>query len=159
WRMQRRCCVLVAFCSRTTYCRRLPRVAWNRSITLRPFIRTVPKTATRSSSTARSRSKPLQAAATATPRDALLLSMARKLPTKLPTKRPTKVAPKASVPTAGPFVPASRNLAVLRDVSQTCRGCELWKLGTHTVFGEGTARAKVMFIGEQPGDKEDLSGK
>jgi uracil-DNA glycosylase family protein len=85
--------------------------------------------------------------------------MARKLPSKLPTKLPTKVGPKASVPTAAPFVPASRNLAVLRDVSQTCRGCDLWKLGTQTVFGEGTARAKVMFIGEQPGDKEDLSGK
>ena len=41
----------------------------------------------------------------------------------------------------------------------TCKACELWKTGTQTVFGEGSQHARVMFIGEQPGDKEDLAGK
>jgi DNA polymerase len=40
----------------------------------------------------------------------------------------------------------------------TCRACNLWKRGTQTVFGEGPERAEVMFIGEQPGDHEDLAG-
>jgi uracil-DNA glycosylase len=66
---------------------------------------------------------------------------------------------KAGVPTAAPFVPPSHSLTVLAKSSQGCRGCELWKLGTQTVFGEGRGSAKVMFIGEQPGDKEDLAGK
>src|SRR4051812_10340387 len=66
---------------------------------------------------------------------------------------------KADVPTAAPFVPPSRNLGVLKTASQGCRGCDLWKLGTQTVFGEGKPRAKVMFVGEQPGDREDLAGK
>jgi uracil-DNA glycosylase family protein len=66
---------------------------------------------------------------------------------------------KGDVPTAAPFVPPSRNLGVLKSASQGCRGCDLWKLGTQTVFGEGKPRAKVMFVGEQPGDREDLAGK
>src|SRR5205814_9960980 len=39
-----------------------------------------------------------------------------------------------------------------------CKRCDLWKTGTQTVFGEGKQTSTVMFIGEQPGDKEDLSG-
>src|SRR3954452_4485466 len=66
---------------------------------------------------------------------------------------------KGDVPTAAPFVPPSGNLGVLKSASQGCRGCDLWKLGTQTVFGEGKPRAKVMFVGEQPGDREDLAGK
>src|SRR5256885_9123154 len=66
---------------------------------------------------------------------------------------------KADVPTAAPFVPSSRNLSVLKSASRGCRGCDLWKLGTQTVFGEGKPRAKAMFVGEQPGDREDLAGK
>jgi len=48
---------------------------------------------------------------------------------------------------------------VLAQASQSCKGCELWKGATQAVFGEGTPRATVMFVGEQPGDKEDLAGK
>src|SRR3954465_1255213 len=66
---------------------------------------------------------------------------------------------RADVPTAAPFVPPSRELRVLAKASQSCRGCDLYKLGTQTVFGEGHSRAKVMFVGEQPGDREDLAGK
>ena len=40
-----------------------------------------------------------------------------------------------------------------------CKACDLWKTGTQTVFGEGSQHARVMLIGEQPGDKEDLAGK
>ena len=66
---------------------------------------------------------------------------------------------KAYVPTAARFVPASRNLRVLAQASQSCKGCELWKGATQAVFGEGTPRARVMLVGEQPGNKEDLAGK
>ncbi|HXN24842.1 MAG TPA: UdgX family uracil-DNA binding protein [Candidatus Dormibacteraeota bacterium] len=50
-------------------------------------------------------------------------------------------------------------LADLRKASKTCKACDLWKLGTQTVFGEGSPGAKVMFVGEQPGNQEDLEGK
>jgi DNA polymerase len=47
----------------------------------------------------------------------------------------------------------------LRDDAADCTACDLYKHATKTVFGEGTQRSTVMFIGEQPGDKEDLAGK
>ena len=56
-------------------------------------------------------------------------------------------------------VPKTRDLQVLREAAKGCRACPLWKLGTQTVFGEGSPRARVMFVGEQPGDKEDLAGR
>lgn len=52
----------------------------------------------------------------------------------------------------------ARRLADAREESLRCRRCDLWKRATQTVFGEGPARATVMFVGEQPGDKEDLDG-
>jgi uracil-DNA glycosylase len=61
--------------------------------------------------------------------------------------------------TAAPLVPASPNLQNLREASAGCKACDLWKLGTQTVFGEGSCHARVMMIGEQPGDKEDLQGR
>ncbi len=50
-------------------------------------------------------------------------------------------------------------LDALRKKAAGCRACHLWKTGTQTVFGEGKSTATVMFVGEQPGDKEDLAGK
>jgi DNA polymerase len=47
----------------------------------------------------------------------------------------------------------------LRQAAKTCKACDLWKLGTQTVFGEGGPGAKVMFVGEQPGNQEDLEGR
>ena len=47
----------------------------------------------------------------------------------------------------------------LRDEAAGCRACPLWQTGTQTVFGEGAARAKVVFVGEQPGDTEDRQGR
>ncbi len=57
--------------------------------------------------------------------------------------------------------PAGRpeSLAKLRAEAANCRACHLYKDATQTVFGEGAAHASVMFVGEQPGDKEDLAGK
>jgi DNA polymerase len=50
-------------------------------------------------------------------------------------------------------------LAKLRAEAADCKACDLWKTGTQTVFGEGQQTSTVMFIGEQPGDKEDLAGR
>ena len=50
-------------------------------------------------------------------------------------------------------------LEQLREAAAGCRACDLWKLGTQTVFGEGSPNAKLMFVGEQPGDQEDLAGR
>jgi uracil-DNA glycosylase family protein len=61
--------------------------------------------------------------------------------------------------TAAPLIPSRPTLSKLRDVAADCTACHLWKLGTQTVFGEGKAKSLVMFIGEQPGDKEDLAGR
>ena len=59
---------------------------------------------------------------------------------------------------AADFLPARKTLATLRDAAAGCRGCDLYKRGTQTVFGEGRARARVMMVGEQPGHEEDLAG-
>ena len=60
--------------------------------------------------------------------------------------------------TAAPLVPKNPTLQNLRQAAADCRACDLWKKGTQTVFGEGSSHASVMFVGEQPGDKEDLAG-
>ena len=59
---------------------------------------------------------------------------------------------------AAEFVPPTRSLKRLRDAAAVCRGCGLYKDATQTVFGEGRANAKIMFVGEQPGDREDREG-
>jgi uracil-DNA glycosylase family protein len=51
------------------------------------------------------------------------------------------------------------SLKILREEADGCRACHLWKDATQTVFGEGPQAARIMLIGEQPGDKEDLAGK
>jgi uracil-DNA glycosylase family protein len=57
------------------------------------------------------------------------------------------------------FLPEKRTLSALREAAAGCRGCHLWRGATQAVFGEGLKRARVMFVGEQPGDKEDQAGK
>jgi DNA polymerase len=59
---------------------------------------------------------------------------------------------------AADFLPAERTLPALVGASKTCRGCDLYERATQTVFGEGPARAEIMLIGEQPGDREDREG-
>ena len=58
-------------------------------------------------------------------------------------------------------LPASKQLTLeaLREAAASCRACDLYKTGTQTVFGEGAEHAQVMFVGEQPGDREDKEGK
>jgi DNA polymerase len=55
-------------------------------------------------------------------------------------------------------IPDHPTFASVRDAARDCRACDLWKLGTQTVFGEGARRADIMLVGEQPGDQEDISG-
>ena len=62
-------------------------------------------------------------------------------------------------PTAEAFMPAKITLPALREAAAGCKGCDLYKCGTQTVFGEGSKNSKVMFVGEQPGDQEDRAGK
>jgi uracil-DNA glycosylase len=57
-----------------------------------------------------------------------------------------------------PPLPPNRNLTSLREAVQGCRACELYEGTTQAVFGEGLARSEVMFVGEQPGDREDREG-
>jgi uracil-DNA glycosylase len=61
--------------------------------------------------------------------------------------------------TAAAFLPEKRTLPALREAVQGCRGCDLYRNATQAVFGEGSEHADVFFVGEQPGDKEDLAGK
>ena len=57
-----------------------------------------------------------------------------------------------------PKIENPRSLPSVAEASQECRGCHLWARATQTVFGEGPRSANVLFVGEQPGDKEDLAG-
>src|SRR6187431_2730443 len=56
-------------------------------------------------------------------------------------------------------LPDRPTLPRLREAAAGCRACRLWRDATQTVFGEGGSGARVMFVGEQPGDQEDLQGK
>ncbi len=60
---------------------------------------------------------------------------------------------------AADLLPEQLTLPALKEAAADCQACDLWKLGTQTVFGEGRRRAPVMFVGEQPGNEEDLTGK
>src|ERR671928_1073800 len=61
--------------------------------------------------------------------------------------------------TAAPLVPPRPSLPKLREAAAGCTACDLYKTGTQTVFGEGARSADVMFVGEQPGDQEDVEGR
>src|SRR5215204_496938 len=59
---------------------------------------------------------------------------------------------------AEPFVPPTTSLRALAEAAQGCRGCDLYRHATQAVLGEGRRRARIMLIGEQPGDQEDIQG-
>jgi len=59
---------------------------------------------------------------------------------------------------AAPFVPVNAGLGELKAAAAHCQGCDLYHHATQTVFGRGSAEARIVFIGEQPGDQEDLQG-
>lgn len=67
--------------------------------------------------------------------------------------------PRQTSSTAAPLVPPHPTFPKLRVAAAGCTACDLYKRATQTVFGEGAAHAKIVFVGEQPGDKEDLEGK
>ncbi|MFL5244784.1 MAG: UdgX family uracil-DNA binding protein [Gemmataceae bacterium] len=60
---------------------------------------------------------------------------------------------------AVPFLPARLSMAALREAAQGCQGCPLFQDATQTVFGQGPRTARVLLVGEQPGNDEDLQGK
>jgi DNA polymerase len=66
---------------------------------------------------------------------------------------------RAAAPTALPLIPADRNWNALHDAAAGCQACDLWQRGTQTVFGEGRVKSKIMLVGEQPGNDEDLAGR
>jgi len=66
--------------------------------------------------------------------------------------------PKRPTSDAAELIPDRPTLASVRAAATRCRACDLWKRGTQTVFGEGASKAELMFVGEQPGDQEDLAG-
>ena len=66
--------------------------------------------------------------------------------------------PSGTARSAADFLPARKTLAALRRAARDCHGCDLYRNATQTVFGEGSAHAKLVLIGEQPGDREDIEG-
>jgi DNA polymerase len=69
------------------------------------------------------------------------------------------VAARPSYPGAEQFLPETRSLPALRAAAVGCRGCDLYEQATQTVFGRGPRDARLMLVGEQPGDVEDTEGK
>ena len=55
--------------------------------------------------------------------------------------------------------PTARSVEQLREAAASCQACDLWVEATQTVFGEGSEHSRMMLVGEQPGDQEDLQGK
>jgi DNA polymerase len=62
-------------------------------------------------------------------------------------------------PGARDFIPEKPTLARLRAAADGCRGCDLWEGATQAVLGEGLKKSRLMFVGEQPGDREDVEGR
>jgi len=70
----------------------------------------------------------------------------------MPRKKPILPAPKD-------LIEPDASLKDLADAVQLCRGCDIWERATQAVLGEGAPGAEVMFVGEQPGNREDLEGR
>jgi uracil-DNA glycosylase family protein len=68
------------------------------------------------------------------------------------------VTKKTETVSARNFLPKARTLETLQEAARSCKGCDLYKNATQTVFGEGPQKASVVFVGEQPGDQEDRQG-
>src|SRR5688500_3002330 len=85
------------------------------------------------------------------PRDRLVKSV--------PASQAIKLQPPSKFESASEYFPPRRSMAGYREAAKACRACDLWRTGTQTVFGEGKVTAEVVFVGEQPGNEEDLAGK
>ncbi len=66
--------------------------------------------------------------------------------------------PRQPLPTAQAYLPDSRTLDALNAAARACQGCDLYVHATQTVFGTGPTDARVVLVGEQPGDREDRAG-
>ena len=67
--------------------------------------------------------------------------------------------PASAADSAARYLPERHSLPALREAAAVCRACPLWRAGTQTVFGEGSASARVIIVGEQPGNDEDRAGR
>ncbi|HJU06292.1 MAG TPA: UdgX family uracil-DNA binding protein [Nitrospiraceae bacterium] len=67
-------------------------------------------------------------------------------------------SPRQQSRSAAEFIPPARSLSNLQDAAASCTGCDLYQRATQTVFGEGPQTADIIFVGEQPGDQEDVQG-
>lgn len=74
------------------------------------------------------------------------------------TRRAPPILVEPPAPGAAPFVPAGADLAGLRQAATRCTGCDLYRHASQMVFGQGPADARIVLVGEQPGDQEDLRG-
>ena len=86
------------------------------------------------------------------PEAATIAALVREAPTR--TTAMVLKQPKS----AEPFLPAERDLPALKEAASQCQGCDLYRNATQTVFGAGPPQARVMLVGEQPGDQEDQQG-
>lgn len=75
-----------------------------------------------------------------------------------PTMKTVPKDPAETSSTAAPFLPKRRDLDSLRNAARSCQGCPLYENATQTVFGAGRATARLILVGEQPGDREDREG-
>jgi DNA polymerase len=91
--------------------------------------------------------------------DELLRDAPRRVEAMMSATAPKSLSICKNTGSAADFLPARITLRQLQKASKTCRGCDLYCNATQTVFGEGSANARVMFVGEQPGDQEDIAGK
>jgi uracil-DNA glycosylase family protein len=69
------------------------------------------------------------------------------------------MAKRVAAESAAPLIPPKPTLPRLREAAAGCKACDLWERGTQTVFGAGARPARAMFVGEQPGNEEDLAGQ
>ena len=67
--------------------------------------------------------------------------------------------PKKPTASAAQLIPDHPTISSVREAAKDCQACDLYLRGTQTVFGEGARHAELMFVGEQPGDAEDLAGR
>lgn len=78
--------------------------------------------------------------------------------TRKPAQRVVKRPRKRAVPGGSALPAGDDSLDALREAAESCRRCDLWKPATQTVFGAGPDDARIMVVGEQPGDAEDIAG-
>ena len=78
---------------------------------------------------------------------------------RAPERVDQMIVQQKKMPGAAKYVPANADLALLRKTIPNCAGCELYKCATQPVFGEGPLEARIVLIGEQPGDQEDRAGR